>query len=417
MKHKATVALFHCGFIYSGGGERIVLEEALGLAKRGYKTLVYAPTLDSARCYPELIKQAGVKVFFPTFLKNIPFRNAVRMIVSSFLAPLLAFGFRQVDVFIGANQPGIWIAYCMAKILHRPYIVYLNQPNRIIYPRPVDLEYGWYTTERDYHLLYKLFRTVKPLLAFLDRLSIRSANAVLTNGSYIKGVIENVYSITCSDAPAAAYAQPRGALSKTDVFHGSVNVAQVSIAKPYFLITNRHDPQKRFDYVIQAFARAKEGHANVRLVIPGPFTAHTPELVNLANKLKMNNDILFLGQITEGQLQLLYKNAACYCYPSPQEDFGLGPIEAGGWGVPTVAWNSAGPTVTVDDGITGFLARPYDIDDYAHKMLTIIESPKLREKMGAAAWERTKNVFSWDNHISVLAKQVEAAINPSDKVE
>jgi hypothetical protein len=40
------VAIFHCGFIYSGGGERIVLEEAKGLIKRGYDVEVFAPTVE-----------------------------------------------------------------------------------------------------------------------------------------------------------------------------------------------------------------------------------------------------------------------------------------------------------------------------------------------------------------------------------
>ena len=40
------IAIFHCGFVYSGGGERIVIEQARGLIKRGYKVEVFAPTLD-----------------------------------------------------------------------------------------------------------------------------------------------------------------------------------------------------------------------------------------------------------------------------------------------------------------------------------------------------------------------------------
>jgi hypothetical protein len=32
---KLKIAVFHCGFVYSGGGERIVLEEVLGLRRLG----------------------------------------------------------------------------------------------------------------------------------------------------------------------------------------------------------------------------------------------------------------------------------------------------------------------------------------------------------------------------------------------
>ena len=395
--HKTKIAIFHSGFIYSGGGERIVLEEAKGLKRLGYEVEVYAPTYDAKKCYPELTKEIGVKMFLPSFIEKLPGRFAIRMVATSFLAPFLAFNFRDVDIFVGANQPGAWLAFCVAKVLKKPYIVYLNQPNRLLYPRPIDREYGWTTTVKDYHLLYRLIRLVKPIISILDKISITSTNALLANGAYIGGVIENVYGRQTVDAPAGSYHQPTDKLR--------FNPGKI-IKKPYLLITNRHDPQKRFDYVIRAFAQVVKEYPNVSLAIPGPSTDHTKELIKFSKKLKVSDKVLLLGQVSEADLQKLYKNATVYCYPSPEEDFGLGPLEAGGWGVPTVAWAHAGPTVTVEDGVTGFLAKPYDVKDYAHKILTLLKNPRLRTKMGKAAWKRTKEKFSWDKHIDILEKSI-----------
>jgi glycosyltransferase involved in cell wall biosynthesis len=393
------ITIFHCGFIYSGGGERIVLEEARGLMLRGYNVEVYAPTVDYKNCYPEFLKEIKVKTFLPSFFNNLPYRNAIRMLVSSFLAPILALNFRDTDIFIGANQPGVWIAFCMSKILGKPYIIYLNQPNRIVYPRPVDIEYGWYTTVKDYHILYKILSAVRPLLGILDKQSVTSASRVLVNGSYIGDVIQNVYSVRTIDAPAGSN------------YHslGDSDLGDSLIKKPYALITNRHDPQKRFDYVIRAMAMVIKKYPKAKLVIPGSFTEHTGKLKRLVKKLRIEHKVYFTGQISEEDLQKLYKNAALYCYPSPQEDFGLGPLEAGGWGVPTVAWNHAGPTVTVEDGVTGFLAKPYDISDYAQKMLLLFKNKALRNKMGKAALARTKNQFNWEKHIDVLDRCIKEA--------
>src|SRR3989304_10511765 len=105
------------------------------------------------------------------------------------------------------------------------------------------------------------------------------------------------------------------------------------------------------------------------LVIPGPFTAHTPRLVELAKQLGIEQQVLFLGQIPEPELQRLYREAAVYCYPAPEEDFGMGVIEAMAWGIPVVAWNHAGPTVTVADGETGYLAEPYSLEKYPQGMI------------------------------------------------
>src|SRR3990167_11544737 len=96
---KPKIAIFHCGFIYSGGGERIVLEEAKGLRKRGYDVEVYAPTLDKKRCYPELVKEIGVKTFFPLYIDKLPGRFALRMVAGSLFAPIFSYKFRDCDVF------------------------------------------------------------------------------------------------------------------------------------------------------------------------------------------------------------------------------------------------------------------------------------------------------------------------------
>lgn len=390
------ITIFHCGFIYSGGGERIVLEEALGLKKRGYKVEVFAPTLDKKMCFPDLVNRVDVKTFLPNLFDKFPLKNATRMLSASLLAPFFAPLFTDTDVFIGANQPGAWIAFCVAKILNKPYIVYLNQPNRIVYPRPVDVEFGWTTTVSDYQFLYKLFRLIKPLFRILDGISIQKSNAILVNGKYIGQVIENIYGNWVIDNPAGSYTHPLS--------------PRIQRASKYALITNRHDPQKRFDYVISAMEKVVKEIPNAKLLIPGPFTKHTHKLLKQVKNLKLEKNVMFLGKVTEGKLQSLYKNAWVYCYPSPEEDFGLGPIEAGGWGVPTVAWNHAGPTVTVEDGVTGFLAKPYDVNEYADKIIKLFKNKGIRNKMGKMAWKRTRDEFSWNKHIDILEEEIKKVI-------
>ncbi len=48
------------GFFYSGGGEKLVLREALELRRRGHQVTVYAPIVDRAACFPELTDEVSV---------------------------------------------------------------------------------------------------------------------------------------------------------------------------------------------------------------------------------------------------------------------------------------------------------------------------------------------------------------------
>jgi len=415
MKKKCLkIAIFHCGFVYSGGGERIVLEEAKGLRKRGYEVEVYAPTIDKKLCYPKLLKELDVKTFLPSFIDWLPLRDALRMAATSFLAPLLAINFKHIDIFIGSNQPGAWIAFCMAKVLKKPYLVYLNQPNRLIYPRKVDKKTGW-QTRKDYYLLAVAIRVIKPFVRWADKISIMSAKALLVNGSYIGKKIKKVYKQKITICSGGVYIQPFDKLRANNLsafqksFKVSANNSAHLITKPYLLITNRHEPQKKFEYVIKSLALVLRKYPYVSLIIPGPFTLWTPKLIELAKKLGIGHRVQFTGQISEQDLQKLYQQAAVYCYSAPEEDFGLGPLEAGAWAVPTVAWNKAGPTITVENGKTGFLAKPFKIDDYADKILKLLKNPKLRNKMGMAAWKRVKDKFSWERHIKIFEKEIKSA--------
>jgi glycosyltransferase involved in cell wall biosynthesis len=331
-------------------------------------------------------------------------------VATSLLAPVLAVNFRDVDVFVGANQPGAWIAYCMAKVLRKQYVVYMNQPNRLLYPREVDQEGGW-VNEESYAFLARLIWVFRYLMKKIDRVSFKEAEVKLVNGSYIGGVIEGVYRMETVECPAGAHAQPRERLLKEgEAFKGKVEIGKQVIKKPYVLLTNRHDPQKKFEYAIEAMKSVKKKFPKVQLVIPGPYTAHTPKLIRLIKELGLVKQVVFLGQVSEAELQQLYRQAAVYVYSAPQEDFGMGPLEAGGWGVPTVAWDNAGPTVTIEDGVTGFLAKPFKVKDYAEKIMKLMGDKGLQFKMGRAAWRRVKKEFSWQRHIDILEKEIKKVL-------
>src|SRR3989344_964677 len=416
MKQTIKIAIFHCGFIYSGGGERIVLEEAKGLKKRGYIVEVFAPTLDRKLCYPEDVKNLKVKTFLPQLPSFIPGRHAILMVLSSVLAPLFALRFLDIDIFVGENQPGAWIAYCVSKVLRKPYIVYTNWPNRLLYPRKVDQRVNWENLS-EYYFIDNLIKRMKFFVSWADHASFTKGKFMLVNGSYIKRVIENIYMHKTIACPAGSHAQDFEKLrvNPHTAYEGILEIKNVKgdifkIKRPFVLLTNRHVPQKEFEYGLEAFRKVLDKYPDINLVIPGTHTFYTQRLFKLVKKLKIQRFVIFTGQISEVSLQNLYRNAAVYIYTAPEEDFGMGVIEAMAWGVPVVAWNNAGPTTTVVNSKTGFLAKPFDVPDFAGKILKAIENPKKRRQMGRSAWEHVKTNFSWDKHVNILEKKINESV-------
>jgi glycosyltransferase involved in cell wall biosynthesis len=318
--------------------------------------------------------------------------------------PLYAWRFRGVDAIVGCNQPSAWIAWWAARLMDVPYVVYLNQPNRLVYPRSIDRQTGW-VSNADYRLLAAIVLRATRFVAWADRRSVQEADQLLVNGNYIGDIIRRTYRRDAVDCPAGCHVAQSGfPLPPDSRFAGGLTVNGYPIRRPYVLLTNRHYPQKRFDLAIRAMVEVRKHHPRAQLVIPGPPTTQTATWQALATELGLEDAVLFLGAISEEELQSLYEGAAVYVYPAPEEEFGMGVIESMAKGVPVVAWNQAGPTVTVAPG-TGYLAEPLDVNDYASGIIALFDDRGENQATGRRAFEWARR-FDWERHIDILERSV-----------
>jgi glycosyltransferase involved in cell wall biosynthesis len=83
-------------------------------------------------------------------------------------------------------------------------------------------------------------------------------------------------------------------------------------------------------------------------------------------------------------------------------------------GVPVVAWNQAGPTVTVGPG-TGYLAEPLDVSDYAIGISGLLDDPAGNQATGERAFEWARR-FDWERHLDTLQGVVLEIARSHDRV-
>lgn len=192
---------------------------------------------------------------------------------------------------------------------------------------------------------------------------------------------------------------------------GDVTINGSTIAKPFILLTNRHSPMKRFEYALWAMKSLRRKMPHLTLVITGQETEYTEQLRYLAGSLNIKQAVRFVGLVDESELETLYREAVVYVYPSPEEDFGMGIVEAMAAGTPVVAWANGGPTVTVRNRETGYLVTPYDTEEFAERLFQLLSSPELAERMGRAAHRRAAEYFSYDRHNRLLESALHSALN------
>ncbi|OGV91414.1 hypothetical protein A2783_02615 [Microgenomates group bacterium RIFCSPHIGHO2_01_FULL_45_11] len=410
MNRKLKIAFVHMAFIYSGGGEKLVIKEVEWLRRQGHQVDCFSPLIWPEQCFPDLIQNFKLKELLPGFswlYRRLKFNTMIYVLAA--LAPFIAFRLKNYDIVVGDHEPAAWFCFMVWSMFKTPYILYLAQPTRMLYQRKIDREVGL-MLDKPMRFSKILGRMLKPLMYHLDQWVIASARLVVANGRYSQRVLEAIYGREVENCPAGANRLLRRLLA-TDRSTGEIRLTDRVVKKPFILVTNRHVPQKKFDWAVKILAKLAPDFPLLHLVITGEETDYTQKIRSLIEKLRLTDKVIFTGYVTEKDLIKLYVNSVVYIYPAPEEDFGMGIIEAMSAATPVVAWQAAGPAHLVTDQ-TGFLVDPGNLEAFIDLTHNLITNHHLARKLGLAGYRRAAQ-FSWDKHCRCLETFLRAAVNQS----
>ena len=87
-----------------------------------------------------------------------------------------------------------------------------------------------------------------------------------------------------------------------------------------------------------------------------------------------------------------YLTSSIFALPSRFEGFGLVIIEAMSCGLPVISFDCEnGPRNIITDSYDGFLIPPFDVNQYAEKMICLIHDKVLRQQMGQHAYQSSNH--------------------------
>jgi glycosyltransferase involved in cell wall biosynthesis len=96
-----------------------------------------------------------------------------------------------------------------------------------------------------------------------------------------------------------------------------------------------------------------------------------------------------------------------FLLPSVQESFGLAALEAMACEVPVIASRVGGLPEVIDDGVTGFLLPPEDLDGMASRAVALLRDPQAHLEMAAAARAAVRRRFCSDLIVPVYERYYE----------
>ena len=159
---------------------------------------------------------------------------------------------------------------------------------------------------------------------------------------------------------------------------------------------------KGHDVVLRALAKVVRAVPDVAYVIAGEGD-DLDYLERVAREYGVRENVVFAGRVPDEELPLLYNACDVFvmCSRADQtrrgilaEGFGLSLIEASACGKPVIAGKSGGVPDAVQDGVTGLLVNPVDVEAVAAAMVKVLREPEVASIMGenGRAWvEREMN--------------------------
>jgi glycosyltransferase involved in cell wall biosynthesis len=164
--------------------------------------------------------------------------------------------------------------------------------------------------------------------------------------------------------------------------------------KQCVLFVGRLIPRKGLPFLIEAAKRIVKERSETAFVIVGngPLKNH---LSAYLEKIDLSDNFIFLGDVNENVLPIIYNCADVFAFPSIQEGQGIALLEAQATAKPVVAFNVGGISEALLDKETGLLIKP-DSHELADAILKLLDNESLRENMGRKGREFVCNNLSWD---------------------
>ena len=234
---------------------------------------------------------------------------------------------------------------------------------------------SWYS--KAYVMLYK----------FLTPLSAKTSKCILTVSDFSKKEIINKLRVdgeiikVIYNAATICEKENKSILSK--------------VPESFLLAVSSIDPKKNFGRLVSVFSKLPD----FNLVVVGGWRKTFGEV----NVSLIENNVFFLGRVSDAELTSLYKKATAFVFPSLYEGFGIPPIEAMSYGCPVIASD-----IKVMHEVCGEAAiyvNPTDEDDIRDKILQISNNPSLLSTLCRKGHENIKR-FSWEKSAQELVNLI-----------
>jgi len=174
------------------------------------------------------------------------------------------------------------------------------------------------------------------------------------------------------------------------------------------IYVGRLGPEKNLPFLLRSFAGTYQAYDHIGLLLVGD----GPERDNLedrVNTMSLSERIVFTGMLPYEQLPAYLAMADAFVTASVTEVHPLSVIEAMAAGRAVLGIQSPGVGDSIEDGVTGLLAKEEDLAAFTAKMVLLVTNHEMRRQMGEKA-RQAVTTFSIENTTQTMVKLYKSAI-------
>lgn len=198
----------------------------------------------------------------------------------------------------------------------------------------------------------------------------KSANYILTDSDFCKQDIINHYPVSKNKVETLYVPVPNK--NSTDVFEELKVLYQIE-HQGFFYCVSSLLPHKNLETIFRFMSEYKKKDNTMKLVISG-VGGNEKQILELIYNLKIEQNVVFTGFITDEERDSLYQHCYMFLFPSIFEGFGIPPIEAMQFGAKTIMTKKSCLYET-SKGYAYYVEEPKDVKQWLHMVESVREVP------------------------------------------
>lgn len=389
-----------------GGAERLVVDSASALQRRGHRVSVWTAHHDRSHCFPETRHTLAVQVRGDWLPRSVcgGMRALCAWLRVLYVCVCVAWSEHgEADVFV-CDQVALAVPLLRWLVPRARVIFYCHFPDLLL------------SGER-HGLLKRCYR--RPL-DWLEEWCTGVAHHVFVNSRFTEQVFRETFLSLASLPVQVLHPALNGssfdhtkAVPDTQLCQLILGSDSPSSQCPRFILSlNRYERKKNVVLAVDTLALLLDEFSDLRLVIAGGYdrlsvenVQHYAELARACESRGVSARVTMLRSPDDALKRQLLRKCSMLLYTPSDEHFGIVPLEAMYSSRPVVAVDSGGPRETVQHELTGLLC-PATAESFSEAAARLLREPELADRMGIAGKQRVQSYFS----LEAFAEQLDEVV-------